>query len=92
MNAIYELTNVQHPTGATVTTADNQPTANIELNLGQLRRLIKSASRSRDAELTKLERLHPGALQRKVKDDYDVLSEVLVELENACDELVAAMP
>lgn len=68
-----------------------QPTARIELNLEQLRLLIKSTSKTRDAELAKLQRLHKGQLRTRVKQEFDTLAETIVELENACDELVEAL-
>lgn len=69
----------------------SQPTARIELTLDQVRLLIKSTSKTRDAELAKLARLHPGGLRTKIKQDFDTLADTIVELEQACDELVAAM-
>lgn len=72
-----------------MTTNPPEPEAQIGLTLERLRLLIKSTSKSRDVELSKLQRLHAGSLREKVKAEYEVLADVIVELENACDDLVA---
>lgn len=92
LNTIRTDPFTHHPSGTVMTTNPPEPTIEVTLNLEQLRLLIKSTSKTRDAELSKLSRLHAGSLKSKVKADYEILADTIVELENACDELVASMP
>lgn len=87
MNAIVSQNCVTHPSGVAVVA----PTVKIELNADQLRLLLKSASKTQDAEANKLGRLSSGSkIHADTKRDWLVMDEVTAELGFAMSELVAA--
>lgn len=87
MNTEISENGLTHPSGVAVVA----PTVKIELNADQLRLLLKSASKTQDAEVKKLGRLSAGSkIHADTKSDWLVMDEVTAELGFAMSELVAA--